>query len=64
MPARRQHHCGPPGAIHAFYHGDWLPACEVTDQLDMMSAVGQEPKRLFFMDRRCHLNQFVCSILA
>jgi hypothetical protein len=31
-----------------------LPICEITDQLDMMSAGGYQPKSPFFVDRRCH----------
>ena len=55
MFARRQHHCGPPSAIHAFYHRDGVPVCKITGQLDMMSAVGYKAKSLFFVERRWHL---------
>lgn len=56
MSSLRQNHSRPPSAVHTLDHWNWplLPVGEVTDQLNLIRATGQNPKSLFFATRRCH----------
>jgi hypothetical protein len=57
MSPKWQYHCRPPSAVDTFYHRNWprLPTGKIADQLNLMSAVGYNPKKHFSATRRCHL---------